>query len=214
MKQAKQWVDVSLALSSGTPIWPGDTPLKITSVSRIRRGRGCNLSSISMSAHTGTHIDAPLHFISKGRSIDRIPLEAFIGNATVIEIQDPECITREELRRHRIKPGSRLLFKTLNSRKCRKQRHFVKNFVYIGTNAAEYLAFRRVRTVGIDYLSAGGYKKDSHEVHRILLKAGISIIEGLDLSSVNPGTYHMICLPLNLIGAEGAPARVILKPYR
>ena len=141
-----------------------------------------------------------------------MPLAATMGEARVIQIEDPREITAGELRAHRLQPGERVLFRTSNSARCWQASGFVEDFVYITEQAAEYLAAARVRTVGVDYLSVGGYHADGARIHRTLLEAGIWIIEGLDLSPVTAGRYEMICLPVKLHGSDGAPARAILRP--
>src|SRR6266566_1726521 len=174
---SEQWIDISLGLHDGMVHWPDNPPVQIGFVKAIDKGDVCNVSKISMGVHSGTHMDAPLHFFQDGKSIDTMPLEASIGRARVIEIQDTESIKVAELEQHRIQMGERILFKT----------------------------------IGVDYLSVGGYFKDGPETHRALLGASIWIIEGLNLASVAAGEYELICLPVKLTGSEGAPARAILK---
>jgi arylformamidase len=141
-----------------------------------------------------------------------MPISATVGRARVIEISDIESIKPRELIRQRIRRGERLLFKTRNSSRVWKSDTFVEDFVFISNEGARFLARRGVALVGVDYLSVGGYKRGGREAHLALLEAGIWIIEGLDLSQVAPGRYDLICLPLRIAGAEGAPARVILRP--
>jgi arylformamidase len=164
-----------------------------------------------MGAHTGTHMDAQLHFFQKGKGIHIMPLSVAMGQARVIEIRDPESIKPEELRPHQIQRRERILFKTRNSPRCWQTDEFVEDFVYISQEAARYLAAQQVQTVGIDYLSVGGFFKDGVETHHALLEAGIWLIEGFNLSEVEPGTYELICLPLKIVDADGAPARAILR---
>jgi len=152
-----------------------------------------------------------ISFFQDGKSIDTMPLSATIGRARVIEIQDTESIKVAELEQYRIQMGERLLFKTINSTQYWQTDAFEKNFVFISQEAAEYLGKVRVQTIGVDYLSVGGYFKDGPETHRALLGASIWIIEGLNLASVAAGEYELICLPVKLTGSEGAPARAILK---
>ena len=141
-----------------------------------------------------------------------MPLTATMGEAQVIEIDDPREITVSEIAKHGLQAGERVLFKTLNSARCWRSSTFVEDFVYISEQAALHLAETKVRTVGVNYLSVGGYRSDGATIHRILLQAGIWIIEGLDLSPVTGGRYEMICLPVKLHGSDGAPARAILRP--
>lgn len=210
-------IDISVPLRDGMVHWPGDPPVRIRKVKEIGRAASvsrpssCDLSLLSMGSHTGTHMDAPGHFLKGGRTIDRLPLEAVIGPARVIPIRHPEEIRVEELHRHRIRRGERILFKTRNSARCWNSNRFVKDFVHLTAESARYLAGLRLRCVGVDYLSVGGYKKDGADVHRTLLGAGIWIIEGLNLKNARPGRYELICLPLKIWGGDGAPARAILK---
>ena len=175
------------------------------------KGDICTLSSISLSVHTGTHMDAPLHFIKKGSTIDEMPVDATVGRARVIEIRDRHAIHRDELLEHQITASERILFKTANSDHAWNSDEFDEDFIFIARDAAEYLAETNVRAVGVDYLSVGGYKQDAVETHEALLGAGIWVIEGLNLSSVEAGEYDLVCLPLKLVGAEGSPARAILR---
>jgi len=211
MSTRSEWIDISVPLRDGMVHWPGDSDVTIKRIRDMAQGEVCNVSFLSMSAHTGTHMDAPLHFLREGKSLDRLPIEATIGPARVIEITDPEAIKPDALRPCKIKQGERILFKTRNSKKSWNKTGFDEDFVYITQEAARYLAERRIQTVGIDYLSVGGFKRDGVETHHALLGAGIWIIEGLNLSQVKPGRYELICLPLKVLGLEGAPARAVLK---
>jgi arylformamidase len=165
-----------------------------------------------MGAHTGTHMDAPAHFVRGGIGIDKMPVDAAIGSARVIPIRDRTSITADELERHRIRRGERVLFKTHNSAHCWDTDSFFEDFVYLSATAAQYLVERKVRLVGVDYLSVGGFRADGAETHQALLKAGIWIIEGLNLKRVRPGRVQLFCLPLKISGGDGAPARAIVRP--
>jgi arylformamidase len=209
---ADTWIDVSVPLYSGMVHWPDNPPVQIERIFAIERGDVCNVSKLAMGSHTGTHMDAPLHFVPTGVGIDTMPLDAVIGQARVIEIYDTTSIKPDELRPHNIQRGERVLFKTRNSTRCWQSDNFVEDFVYISQEAARYLAELAVQTVGVDYLSVGGFKKDGVETHRALLEAGIWIIEGLNLSQVQPGLYDLICLPIKMVNGDGAPARAILRP--
>jgi arylformamidase len=205
------WIDISVPIYTGMVHWPNNPPVCIERILDMNRGDVCNVSTIAMGSHTGTHMDAPLHFLQTGKSIAEMPLDATLGPTRVIEIRDPESIKPDELRPHAIQRGERVLFKTQNSTRCWKTDSFVEDFVYISQEAARYLAELGVRTIGVDYLSVGGYIKDGVETHRALLEAGTWIIEGLDLSQVEPGTYELICLPLKVARGDGAPARAIIR---
>ena len=207
-----RWVDISVPLRHGMVRWPDNPPVRIERMRDLERGDGCTVSTLSFGSHTGTHVDAPGHFIRHGAGIEAMPFDAMAGPARVLAIRNPDVITVEELRPHRLRRGQRVLFKTRNSARCWKARAFVEDFVYLSTDAARFLAARRVRTVGVDYLSVGGYRAGNGvDVHRALLKAGIWILEGLDLSQVTPGTHQVLCLPLKILGGDGAPARAWLR---
>jgi arylformamidase len=208
----RSWIDVSVTVRSGMPHWPDNPPIYLERAQDIGRGDDANVSHMAMGVHTGTHMDGPVHFIHGGAGLDEMPLDATIGAARVIEISDPREVTATELRSYELRPLERILLRTSNSIRCWTTNDFVDDFVYISEPAAEYLVDSRVQTVGIDYLSVGGYHVDGAKVHRILLDAGIWIIEGLNLSSAPAGPYYMICLPVKLHGSDGAPARAILRP--
>ena len=202
------WIDISLPLQSGMPHWPGDPVPSMARALDMDLGDICNARHLKMSAHTGTHMDAPLHFVNNSESIDRVPLTATIGPARVIQIEHPAFIGTEELTRHNIQPGERILFKTRN---VWDPKAFKKVFIACNAAAARHLVERKVQTVGIDYLSIGAYEADGVETHQIILGAGIWVIEGLDLTKVEPGLYDLICLPLKILGGDGAPARAVVR---
>lgn len=205
------WIDVSVPLHTGMVHWPDNPPVQIERIMSIDRGDSANVSKISMGSHTGTHMDAPIHFVQGGEGIDMMPLDAIMGVARVIAIADAVSIKSAELEPHDIQRGERILFKTRNSNRVWSTEHFIEDFVYISPEATEYLAERGVRTVGVDYLSVGGYEQYGSETHHALLGAGIWIIEGLNLASVEPGHYELVCLPLKIVGGDGAPARAIVR---
>ena len=211
-KTPSLWIDISVPLRDSMVHWPGDPPVTVKLVKDIEQGDSANVSVLSMGAHSGTHIDAPLHFIRQGTGIDMMPLDTTIGKARVIEIEDTESVKPEELLRHRLRRGERILFKTRNSSHVWQTDEFVEDFVFISDDAARFLVERGVRMVGVDYLSVGSYKHGGSYVHKTLLGGGIWIIEGLDLSRVIPGKYELICLPLRLVRGDGAPARAIVRP--
>lgn len=211
MREERKWIDISIPLKGGMAVYPGDPDVAIRRIADIARGDESTLSVLTAGMHAGTHVDAPLHFFHDGAAIGRMPPDAMIGTARVIGIQDPQSIKATELERHAIDADEILLFKTRNSGLWR-QRSFSPDHVYLSTAAAHFLAEQRVKAVGIDYLSIGGFERNEAEVHRTLLGASIWIIEGLDLSMVDAGTYEFLCLPLLIDGAEAAPARVLVRP--
>jgi arylformamidase len=205
------WIDISAPLRNGMVAWPGDARFQRTSTLEIAKGDPCNLSEISTTAHIGTHMDAPRHYLEGAAGMETMPIEASIGRARVIEIRDPGVIRTSELEPHQLAKGERVLFKTGNSERCWNTDHFQEKYIYISPETARYLAERGVQTVGVDYLSVGGFETGGPETHRILLQAGIWIIEGLILKDVAPGEYELVCLPLKIIDGDGAPARAVLR---
>lgn len=208
------WIDISAPVGPGTPVWEGDPPVVIERVLSLDCGDECTLSRAELGLHTGTHMDAPCHFLQGGASLDAMPLDAVIGPARVLAIRGGGPIEPPDLEAHRIRRGERILFRTRNSEQLCYEAPFSRDFVALSPAGAEYLATRRIRAVGIDYLSIGGFGPEGNATHRVLLKAGIWIIEGLDLRRVHPGRYDLVCLPLRIVGADGAPARAALRKRR
>jgi len=206
------WIDISMSLRNGMVQWPDDPPLLVERISDTGRGDDYTLSVMTMGSHTGTHVDAPLHCLRGGMGIDRMPLDVGIGRARVFEIRGVEPVSLRQLEAQWSHRSERVLFKTRNSSFIRGNDHFVPDFVSLSQEVARFLVDKGVKLVGIDYLSAGGYNREGAEVHRILLGAGVWILEGLDLSRIPPGEYDMICLPLRLFDGDGAPARAVLRP--
>jgi len=206
-----EWIDISVPLREGMLSWPGDAPFERRLALTIQSGSECNLSELSLTAHTGTHIDAPLHYLPAGLAIDAMPIAATLGRARVIQIQDPERIRIAELEQCNLSRGERVLFKTRNSELWRTADHFESQYIFIPPETAQFLAGRGLQTVGIDYLSVGGPGPEGAETHRILLSAGVWIIESLNLENVEPGEYELVCLPLRIAASDGAPARAVLR---
>ena len=198
-------IDISVPVSPSTVSWENESIPVIERVSSIEAGDGYNLSRLAFSTHTGTHVDAPLHFIEGGGSSDELPLDALIGPALVIDARDvKEEIGAELVERELPADCERVLFSTRNS-ELWDQPSFSGDFVGISPQAASLLIERGVRLVGIDYLSVG-----VPETHRELLSHGVVLLEGLDMRAVAPGRYRLVCLPLRIAGADGAPARAVL----
>ncbi|MBI2042739.1 MAG: cyclase family protein [Candidatus Nealsonbacteria bacterium] len=205
-------IDISLSIDKNIPVWPKSSKPNFKLVSSHKRGDLWTETEINMNLHTGTHIDAPLHRIKRGASVDKIPLEILSGPAFVAYLPKAKSITSKELDGLRLPKGtSRLLFRTANSNLWeRKQKKFQNDFVALSVDGALWLATHKIRLVGNDYLSVAPFGKDTAEVHRILLQKGIIALEGLNLSGVKPGEYQLICLPLKLTGPEAAPVRAVL----
>jgi arylformamidase len=206
------WIDVSVPLRTGMVHWPGDPGATVEKVLDLERGDPATLSFLSMGAHTGTHVDAPSHFVRGAPSLDSFVADAAIGPARVVAVKSAKAIGLEDVKKLRVKQGERLLFKTRNSAHCWKGDRFVPDFVHLSAPAARHLATSGVRLVGIDYLSVGAFKGDGRETHQALLGAGVWILEGLDLSGVEAGEVDLVCLPIRLAGADGAPARAFVRP--
>lgn len=203
--------DISVPITPGMVVWPGDPAVNMQRVSKIEAGDNANVTHLSLSAHTGTHVDAPYHFLPEGDPLEKVPLSLMLGRAYVLHLPEVDLITAEVLAQADIPPRTRrVLFKTRNSEIwARGETEFQTDFVALSPDGAQYLVERGVKLVGIDYLSVAPYKQ-SRPVHEILLKAGVFILEGLNLTEVAQGRYTLYCLPLNLQGVDGAPARAVL----
>jgi arylformamidase len=192
--------------------WPGEPAPNFELISDMNTGSAANVTMCRMVAHTGTHMDAPRHFLKDGRGIDTFPLEFGIGRARLIEVTDVDIVTHKELEGKGIQSGDRVLLKTRNSQLAWPTMDFQENYVGIDSSAARFLVAAGVVLVGVDYLSVGVYQGDNPETHKTLLGAGVWILEGLALGAVREGTYDMICLPLRIAGCDGSPARAVLRP--
>lgn len=200
--------DVSVPNRPDMHFYPGDPTLEQTQIRAIKRGDAANLTHLSLGAHTGTHVDAPAHFIDGAPTLEQVPLDCMVGPAQVLDVRGRAAIDAAALAGHAI-TADILLFRTDNSERWGKA-GFQKDFVYLTRDAAELLVARGVKTVGWDYLSIEQFGSQTFEVHKLLLGRGILIIEGLDLRTIEPGSYQLACLPLKLEGVDGAPARAVL----
>jgi arylformamidase len=205
-------IDVSLPLSEDLPHWPGDPPFKHWFTERISDGNDANLSKISAGVHSGTHVDAPLHFVEGGSTVERLSLDVLVGPALVVGLLGVEAITADVLDGLGLPEGvMRLLFRTDNSALWDDMAAgFQEDFVALTADAAQWVVDHGIELVGVDYLSVQRFH-DGPETHQILLGASVVVIEGLDLRAVTPGPYELICLPLKIVGSEGAPARTVLR---
>jgi len=207
------FIDLTVTIHGNMPTWPGDLPVNVYRFRKIEEGANANASRIEMAAHTGTHLDAPYHFLPDGNTVEALDLNILIGECQVIELPESvNVVTAQELEAAGVQPGvERLLIKTRNSTFWAQELpDFQADFVGVDLSGAEWLAAHRLRLIGIDYLSVAPYKK-SRPTHEVLLGAGMIVVEGLDLSHAQPGVYDLICLPLKLGGADGAPCRAVLK---
>lgn len=204
--------DISLTISSSLPTWPGDPGVTLEQFESMDKGAHVNVTSISSSVHLGTHVDAPHHFLNDGRTIESLPLDVLTGPCYVTQLPDGiDMITSEVLARTEITSDmKRILFGTSNSHYwARGETKFQEDFVAITEDGAEWLVEHGIQLVGVDYLSVAPFG-DSEPTHKVLLKAGVVVVEGLNLSNVMRGFYDLYCLPLKIAGADGAPARAIL----
>jgi arylformamidase len=210
MGAAMKVYDISLTLRQRMPVYPGESTPLLEPTSDMERGASYNVSRLTISTHTGTHIDAPRHFLLDGASVDRIPVDVLVGPALVVEMAVDQEITAADLEVASIPPGTeRLLFKTRNSRLLDDE-DFRRDFVYLTLDAARWLVEHGVRLVAIDYLSVEKMDAQPNIVHETLLRAGVVIVEGVDLRQVAPGPYFLACLPLKIEGADGSPVRAVL----
>jgi len=204
--------DISLTLSPDLPTWPGDPKLELKQFESMDKGSSTNCTSISTSVHVGTHVDAPHHFLNDNRTIEGLSLEVLTGPCYVLQLPDGvDAITSEVLERSEITSDmKRILFGTSNSHFwANGEKEFQTDFVAITEDGADWLVEHGVLLVGVDYLSVAPYG-DSRPTHEALLKAGVVVVEGLNLSNVMRGFYELYCLPLKIAGSDGAPARAIL----
>ncbi|MBN2168722.1 MAG: cyclase family protein [Actinobacteria bacterium] len=208
------WTDITVPIKSGMTGWPGDPPVKIERFSELEKGDDYNATRLSLNTHTGTHMDAPLHFIPEGSAIDEAPPNMLIGRARVIEIDNPGPIGADELEPHNINKDERILLKTTNSSLPWHRMPFNEDYAYLSLEGASLLAEKRIVLAGIDYLSIAGFGPgaEAAETHRTLLKSGIYIIEGLNLASVEAGQYELVCLPLKIENGDGSPVRAMVRP--
>ena len=204
------FIDISLPIREGMIVYEGDPGISIGSAASMERGDPANVSSLKLGSHTGTHMDAPLHFIEGAKSIDTVPLEVLIGPALVLEVDADRLIEPQHLTDARIAKHERVLLKTRNSKLWDRQ-SFERQYVSLSLDGARSLIERGVKLIGIDYLSVEGFGVQGHPVHKTLLGAGIVIVEGLDFRKVTPGIYELYCLPLRIAGGDGAPCRAILR---
>lgn len=202
----KKFIDISMPIEEGMVVWPGD----IHFVRKELRGTSVN-SNLTISTHTGTHIDAPKHFLFNNNSVDKISLDKLVGKVRVVEISKnvKKFIEIKDLPKN-IRPREKILFKTRNSLLLRKKQ-FDTDYVSLSLPAAKVLATAKIDLVGIDYYGIEAKSAPGHPVHKTLLRAGIAIVEGVDLAKVKHGIYHLTVLPLKLVGADGSPARAILQ---
>ncbi|HEY9077440.1 MAG TPA: cyclase family protein [Anaerolineaceae bacterium] len=204
--------DITLTIHPDMPVWTGDPKVVLERVRKMEDGENCNVSRLDMSVHTGTHVDAPYHFLLEGNTVEYLSLDTLVGSAMVFEMPaDCGLITAKALKETGFPRGvERVLIKTRNSAYWNQPGlPFQTDFVSVSADGAELLVKYGVKLIGIDYLSVAPYRF-SRPTHEILLKAGVVVLEGVNLAAINPGIYQLICLPLKLARTDGSPARALL----
>ena len=202
-------IDISVPNGPGQHVYPGDPEPRIEAVRRIAGGDQCNVSFLHMGSHTGTHVDAPYHFLADGARLGEVALDRMVGPCIVADLRGRRAVDAASLRDVATRPGDILLCLTDNSARWAAPA-FQRDFTFITLDAADWIVEREVRAVGMDYLSIEEFGSPDFPVHHRLLGAGVFVIEGLDLRTVTPGRYFLVCLPLKLPDLDGAPARAVL----
>lgn len=207
----RTFYDISVDLMEESIPFPGDPPFSMEMLLTLEESGICNVSKLEMSAHSGTHIDVPAHFIAGGDTLDAYTVKNFILPAHVLAVDDPESVKAGDLDGIDISPGDAILFKTGNSAsgRCRNGM-FSENFIYISAEAANACIEKKAGMVGLDYISIDRYGDDTTPAHHKLLGSGIPVLEGIDLETAPPGSYSLICLPLKIKGGEASPVRAVL----
>jgi arylformamidase len=203
-------LDVSVPLDAALASYPGNTPYSLEPIKRIARGDSSNVSTLHMSAHSGTHVDAPRHFFDAAPGVEGLALEMLCGRARVIELTTRKAVTAEDLAPHDLSEDVRVLIKTHNSRLWGSP-EFQRDFIGVAESGAKYLVEHGIKVIGVDYLSVEAFKAPGAPAHHVLLGGGTIVIEGLNLRDIEPGIYELLCLPLLAVGSDGAPARVVLR---
>ena len=210
MARVPKLLDVSVLLAAGLPAYPGNPEFELQPIKRIAEGGSSNVSRLVMGTHTGTHVDAPKHFLDDGTTVDNLPLNLLIGRARVVEINHRGGIGAKDFAAAGLREDLRILLKTPNSALWNSST-FHEDYAHVTEEGARYLVEQGVKVVGVDYLSVEQFRKPGAPAHRMLLSNGVIIIEGLNLAEAEAGMYEMYCLPLRVAGGDGAPARVVLK---
>lgn len=205
------WIDISMPLFEEMTVWPSFDGPTLRRVREFEDGHRSISSIFTSNVHNGTHVDAPLHFVPDGDPIETLELDPFIGPAVVVDATDADQITADVLSKIVPSGTERVLLKTANSLRRSSQVGFDEKFVALTTDATEWIVENGIRLIGNDYPSIGVYKGDS-EIHLGLMRANVGILEGLVLDNVEPGNYELVCLPLLIKGADGAPARAVIRP--
>jgi arylformamidase len=212
VEKVEKIIDITVPLTTDVPMWPGSNGIRITPAMRMDEGDSYNASRLDFNLHTGTHVDAPRHFLQNGTTVEHLPLDVLIGPSYVAHLPDAADITPRNLTDLNLQPGiERLLIRTRNSKLwLSNTTEFREDFVALTHEAAQWVVDKKIRLIGVDYLSVQRFADDAR-THQILLGADTVVLEGLNLSNVKTGFYELICLPMRLIGTEAAPVRAILR---
>ncbi|WP_026689537.1 cyclase family protein [Alteribacter aurantiacus] len=200
-------IDISQPLQAEMNVWPGDTPFTYEPMMKTSDGDSVNVAKMTMSTHTGTHMDAPFHVNGKERKIDELPLDFFNGEAVVIDITDAKTITVDSIQSIPFKGVKKVLFKTTTSHGG----HTYEGYPEIDPGIPPFLQQAGVHLIGVDFPSVDRLTSKELPIHHALNKAEILIVEGLDLSKVKQGFYELYCFPLPLADGDGSPVRAVLK---
>ncbi|WP_417841440.1 cyclase family protein [Terasakiella sp.] len=212
-KKTLKIYDITVPFSENLPVWPGDPRPKVARFMNMDQGDAANVTGLEMCVHTGTHVDAPVHFVKNGSGVDQLDLNICVGLCEVVDLPDVMEITRRDVDGLDLPEGcSRLLFKTRNSQAWVNPAHtFIEDFVAFSPDGAQAIVDRGIKLVGVDYLSVQKFSDLEPTTHQILLGAGVVALEGIDLREIDAGSYMLHCLPMKIVGSDGAPARVILS---
>ncbi len=202
-------IDISVPNGPAQHVYPGDPAPRIEHVASIAAGAPANVSLLTMGSHTGTHVDAPFHFLENGARLGAVPLDRMVGECIVLDLRGRPAVDAAALRSAPIRPGDLVLCRTDNSWRW-EQPAFQRDFTYLTLDGAEVLLDRGARAIGMDYLSIEAFGSRDFPVHKRVLGAGLFVIEGLDLRAVESGRYTLVCLPLKFPDLDGAPARAVL----
>lgn len=205
----EEWIDISRSLSEETAVWPGDPSFSRRWVMSLGEGRACNTSTLTLSAHTGTHVDSPLHFLESAPGVSELPLDAFIGRCRVVQVKEARCVRPADIARLDMKKEERILFRTPRPIADDEWRD---DFTYVSVDAAK--ACEDLRLVGIDTPSVDPKNSKTMDAHKALLERGVFILENLNLETVEEGLYHLIALPLRIAGGDASPVRAVIRPLR
>ncbi|WP_128894340.1 arylformamidase [Longirhabdus pacifica] len=201
-------IDISRRLGENVPTWPGDTPFSFELSWTKADSGSVNVGKVTMSTHTGTHIDAPFHFSGDGQKVIDLDIARYVGEALVIHALNMESIGAEDLKHIHLEGVTRLLIRTDS---WKDQRVFPPEFTFLRPDIAPYLAEKGVQLIGVDVPSVDAIDSKTLPAHHALHNHHIHILESVQLAHVDPGKYELIALPLPLVEGDGSPVRAVLR---